>query len=172
MDRVLYARDPNFNQAFRQMSDVISNEPPAVATTGQTLADGQIEILGIGPAKLATGKVDIHVYFRTKAPPQASYKFQLVVWPEPKAPTDPVPTTAARTGLRATADGTFPTERWRAGDLVRERFTLNLPADWQGNLVVGLIAQESQGPKARPTGAAAPGDPTIAILGLLGSSRP
>jgi len=172
MDRVLYARDPNFNQAFRQMSDVISNEPPAVATTGQTLADSQIEILGIGPAKLATGKVDIHVYFRTKTPTQTSYKFQLVVWPEPANPTDPVPPTAVRSGLRATADGAFPTDRWRAGDLVRERFTLTLPADWHGNLVVGLIAQESQGTRARPTGATAPGDPTIAILGVLGSSTP
>lgn len=185
MDRVLYARDANFNQAFRQMSDVLSNEPPAVATTGQTLASGAIEVVGIGPATVHADKNDFHVYFRTAAPTDQSYKFQLVVWPvTPPSPAPPagsaasipapvgVPSTAIRSNLRFTADGAFPTEHWRAGDRVRERFSLTLPADWHGDVVVGLIAQDSHGAKAHWTGETVPGDPTIAILGHLGSSRP
>ncbi|HMG21813.1 MAG TPA: sulfatase-like hydrolase/transferase, partial [Kofleriaceae bacterium] len=68
MDRVMYVRDPQFNQAFRQLSDVVLTAPPApqVAATGQTV-DG-IAILGAGIADgrpaVPGGKLDVHVYFR------------------------------------------------------------------------------------------------------------
>lgn len=171
MDRVLYTRDPLFNQAFRQMSDVISSDPPPVPTTNQTLANGAIEILGIGPAAGKTyqpgAKTDIHVYFRTVLATPLVYRFQLVAWPE-GAPGAAVPATAIRSGQRTTAEGAFATDRWKPGDRVRERFTITIPADWKGErMVVGLTATEVGGQKAVPTGAAAPSDPALAILGTL-----
>jgi choline-sulfatase len=177
MDRVLYTRDPLFNQAFRQMSDVISNDPPPVPTANQTLADGAIEIVGIGPAAGKTyepgAKTDIHVYFRTTRATPAVLRFQLVAYP-PGTPGDPVPATAIRSAQRTTAEGAFATDRWKPGDRVRERFTITIPPDWKADrMVVGLTATEAVSlNKALPTGPAAANDPAVAILGTLPVTLP
>ncbi|MBA3398149.1 MAG: sulfatase-like hydrolase/transferase [Deltaproteobacteria bacterium] len=183
MDRVLYARDPVFNQAYRQMADVILRDPPTppVATTGQTLAGGKLEILGIGPAAgkpLAPGaKTDIHVYFRVIDPVTTTYRFQLTVWPTAVATplTAATPGPIVRSASRATADGAYPTERWRKGDHIRERFSLVLPADWKPEgLTVGLVATDATGTKQPATAAAPANDPKTLVLGVLplGSSAP
>lgn len=175
MDRVLYARDPVFNQAYRQMADVLSDEPAPVPTVDQRLADGAIEVAGIGPAAgtpLAPGaKVDLHVYFRVVRPTQTSFRFQLLAWPRTGSLTDPMPGNALRSPLRATADGAYPTERWRPGEPVRERFTLAIPAGWTApELVVGMVAYATD--KVRATGATPANDPTVAVLGVLPVATP
>lgn len=172
MDRVMYARDPNFNQAYRYLADVIAKEQPAVATTGQTIADGAIEVTGIGPAPekpfLPATTTDVHVYFTAKTATAKNLKFQLVLWPKAAALTDPVPGNANRSNLRATADGVFPTTQWKPGDRIRERFTVTIPGSWQGDTVVGLVVQEAgSNERDKATGAAPGNDPTIAILGVL-----
>ena len=182
MDRVLYARDPLFNQAFRQIADVIvqpgAPAAPAVTTPGHSFAT--IDILGIGPAAgkpLRPGaKTDVHVYFRVRAP-AANHRFQLVVWPsELGAPlASPVPANAARSTLRATADGAYPTERWKAGDTIRERFTITLPADWTApGLGVGLFVVDANGTRVTPAGTTPANEPQMFALGVLplGSSTP
>jgi arylsulfatase A-like enzyme len=181
MDRVLYARDPLFNHSFRQMQDVITNDPAPVSTANQTLADGAIQIVGIGPAAgkaLAPGaKTEVHVYFVARKPMPVQYRFQLVAWPEGQ-PSDPMPATAIRSAYRSTAEGAFGTDRWKVGDHVRERFAIQIPPDWRAErMVVGLIAGDIGGAdKLRPTGPAPSNDPTVAILGILpvqpGSSPP
>jgi hypothetical protein len=183
MDRVLYARDPLFNQAFRQISDVILRDPPKpeVTTTGQTLADGRLEILGIGPAAgkplVPGGKVEVHVYFRVHEPAATAYRFQLTAWPTPPgtAPTAATPGPIARSSSRATAEGAYPSDRWRKGDHIRERFALTLPADWKPEgLTLGLVATDAAGHKVRATGPAPTNDPFTLVLGVLplGSSGP
>jgi hypothetical protein len=183
MDRVLYARDPVFNNSFHQIADVVSNEAPPMTTANQTLAGGAIEILGIGPATGKTyepgAKTDIHVYFRAKTATPSVLRFQLVAWPA-GTPGDPVPANAIRSAHRLTADGNFATDRWKPGDRVRERFAITIPADWKGErMVVGLLTTDAQGTeKALPTGPTASNDPNVAILGTLpvtvppGSSAP
>jgi len=181
MDRVLYARDPLFNHSFRQMQDVITNEPAPIVTTNQSLAGGAIEIVGIGPAAgkpLAPGaKTEVHVYFHAKQTTPVQYRFQLVAWPA-GTPGDPVPPTAIRSAFRTTAEGAFGTDRWRAGDRVRERFAIQIPPDWKADrMVIGLAAGDVQGTdKVRPTGPTPDNDSVIAILGILpvqpGSSQP
>ena len=182
MDRVMFVRDPTFNQAFRQLSDVVlatASAPPEVVTTGQTV-DG-IAIDGIGRAEgqraVPGGKLDVHVYFHVDRPTAAAYRFQLVAWPVDRAATPAAPPAGAvlRSALRTTAGGVFPTDRWKPGDRVRERFPLTLPRDWHGDgLAIGLVAQDAAGQHHAPTGQALPGDPTVAVLGVLplGSSPP
>lgn len=173
MDRVMYARDLKFNQAFRQLADVVLLTPPTpeVTTSGQTI-DG-IEVLGIGvPAgkQLVRGtKVDVHVYFHVTRPTTAIYQFQLSAWPvDSKAPpADPAPDHVYRTPMRATADGAFASDHWKAGDYIRERFSLVIPPDWQGDGVsVGLVTASATG-RVKATGAALTSDPFTAVLGIL-----
>ena len=174
MDRVMYARDPKFNQAFRQVGDVVLPAPPVpqVATQGQAI-DG-IEILGIGTASgtpvVRGAKVDVHVYFHVTRPTAAAYQFQLVAWPvNAQAPTaDPRPDHVYRTAMRLTAEGTFASDHWKAGDNIRERFSLVIPPDWQGDgLALGLVTEGLAGGKVRATGAALASDPFTAVLGVL-----
>jgi len=179
MDRVMYARDPKFNQAFRQVGDVVLAAPPApqVATQGQAIEG--IEILGIGTATgkpiVRGAKVDVHVYFHVTRPTAAAYQFQLVVWPvDPKAPSaDPAPDHVYRTALRPTADGTFASDHWKAGDNIRERFSLFIPPNWQGDgLALGLVTEDPTGGKVKATGTALASDPFTAVLGVLPLETP
>jgi choline-sulfatase len=174
MDRVMYARDPKFNQAFRQVADVLLRAAPMpeVVTQGQTIAG--LDVLGIGVAAstpLVPGaKVDVHVYFHVRQPTSTAYRFLLAAWPvDPNAPTAaPAAGAIARSTLRPTADGAFASDRWRAGDYVRERFTIFLPADWRGDAVaLGLVTVDPVGGKLVPSGVALDGDPTVAVLGRL-----
>jgi hypothetical protein len=172
-----------FNQAFRQLADVVLPSAPApqVATAGQTL-DG-IAIVGAGIADgrpVAPGaRLDVHVYFHVEQPTPAAYRFQLAAWPiDPADPTAaPAPGRIVRSGSRTTAGGAFPTDRWKAGDHVRERFPLTVPADWHGAIGLGLVAEDAAGKLHPPTGEKLASDPTIAVLGTIpadtvGSSPP
>ena len=173
MDRVMYVRDPMFNQAYRQLADVVLPSAPTaqVATAGQTL-DG-ITILGTGIADgrpvTPGARLDVHVYFRVDQPTATSYRFQLAAWPvDPAAPSAaPAPSQIVRTGVRPTAGGAFTTERWKPGDHVRERFPITLPASWHGALGLGLVAEDPAGKAHPPTGEALASDPTIAVLGTI-----
>jgi choline-sulfatase len=174
MDRVMYARDPKFNQAYRQLADVALPAAPApqVTTPGQTIEG--IEVLGIGVEagkQLVRGaKVDVHVYFHVTTPTTTAYRFLLSAWPvDSKAPpADPAPTAIYRTLMRITADGAFASNRWKAGDYLRERFTLVIPPDWQGDgVALGLVTADLMGGKVKATGAALTSDPFTAVLGIL-----
>jgi len=151
-------------------------------------------------------KVDVHVYFHVAQPTATAYRFLLSAWPvdrrrpiagggdpdgsaggagvlprgiDAKAPpADPAPDRIYRTPLRATADGAFASDRWKAGDYIRERFSLAIPADWPmdrqaDGVAIGLVTANPAGGKVKATGAALPGDPYTAVLGILpwGSSQ-
>ena len=177
MDRVLYARDPVFNQAYRRIAQVLLRDPPVpeVAAAGQHLDGGAIEILGAGrdpTTPLAPGaRVDVFVYFRAAAPTAQSFRFQLAAWPSSRgAPLDaPAPATALRSALKVPADGAYPTDRWRQGEYLRERFTFVLPPDWRGDaLSLGLLVTDvTSNARARATGAAPSNDPMMFALGAL-----
>jgi choline-sulfatase len=156
LDRVLYARDPVFNQAYRQIQDALLREPPApeVPVMDKTLG-GTITVLGIGhdPAKpVRPGTTfDVYVYFHVDAPTRASFRFQIAAWPGPLVP-DP-PANATRSSSHATADGAYPSERWRAGEYIRERFTISLPAKFEGDgVALGLYAYANEQKLTIPLG--------------------
>lgn len=178
LERVVYARDPTFNQASKAILGVVLSAPPSpeVAVSGHTLDGGKLEILGIGvaansPRPAPGARVDVEVFFRVKERTSIPYRFQLAAWPVTAPayqPTDAPPATMLRSPMRVTADGFFPSDRWRAGEYIRERFNLTIPADWQGNgLAVALVAHDASGRPAPATGPAPASDPTLAVLGVL-----
>ncbi len=177
LERVMYARDPLFNQAMRQVRDVLLAAPPtpAVTTSGQSLDHGKLEVMGIAiaddrPARPGT-TVDVHVYFAAHEHTAIAYYLMVAAWPVEVAsyrPTDTPPTNMLRSAAHLTADGAFPTNRWRPGEYVRERFTMTLPANWKGDgVAIGLIASDADGHGAPATGAGAASDPTLEVLGVL-----
>ncbi len=175
MSRVMYDRDPLFNQAFRQISDVILPGPttPPVMATGHTI-DGTIEVLGIGPADtkpLVPGaKTELHVYFKTITPATVPYRFQFVVWQaSPGTPlTAALPASAVRSPTRATGAGAYPPTHWKAGEYIRERFPFNVPLDWKDGIAVGLVViHPKTGAKLTATGVAPANDPSVMALGIL-----
>jgi hypothetical protein len=175
MERVMYARDPLFNQAFRQIADVVLTQEPVipVRTEGHVI-DDKIEILGIGTATGAPirpgVKTDVHVYFRVREPTPVPYRFSLVVWPATPATTltDPTDRALPRGPSRPTADGAFAADRWQKGDRIRERFPFVMPADWTHGAVVGLVVTNPKtGERVKPTGATPANDAMIHSLGVL-----
>jgi arylsulfatase A-like enzyme len=164
INRVVNARNPLFNQAFRQIQDVVLSGPPqpVARTTGQRI-DG-IEVLGISWAGIPVpGKpAEVHVYFRVDQPTTKVYRFGIAAWP-----AGTVPTAAARSATRPTADGAFATDQWKAGDHIRERFSFTLPPEWTGEVTIGLVAIDPANTKVMPTGDKPATEPTIAILGSL-----
>jgi hypothetical protein len=171
--RVLHARDPVFNQAYKKLAEIVLTAPPQVAvkTERQTLADGAIEVIGIGSkAPLAPGANDIYVYMHAVRPTQVRYTFALQTWltADPAAPPNaPIAGPTAATPSRPTADGDFASDQWRANDYIREKFTIQIPADWRGALTVALIATDRAGERAHPTGDTPANDPFAAVLGRL-----
>jgi arylsulfatase A-like enzyme len=178
LERVVYARDTKFNQAGKQLTEaVLASAPkPEVTTQGQLLDDGKLEILGISvaeksPRPAPSTRVEIEVYFKVKQRTQVPYRFLLAVWPVTTPawkPTDAAPTTMQRSPMRPTGDGFFPSDRWRAGEYIRDKFAVTIPADWLGNgLAVGLVASEPNGAKSIATGAAPANDANLIVLGVL-----
>ncbi|HEX4416493.1 MAG TPA: sulfatase-like hydrolase/transferase [Kofleriaceae bacterium] len=183
LDRVMYARDPKFNQAYRQIADVTLAAPPApqVVAQGQAILGddaagdaGAIDILGFdvagGPPVVPGAKLQVVVYFHVRAPTAIAYRFLVAAWPVAGVPPTaaPDPMRVARTALRATADGAFTTDHWKAGDYLRDRFSLAIPADWHGeSIAIGLTVASVTGGKRKATGAALDNDPFTAVLGTL-----
>ncbi|HEY5947165.1 MAG TPA: hypothetical protein VIV40_16795, partial [Kofleriaceae bacterium] len=55
-----------------------------------------------------------------------------------------------------------------AGEYIRDKFSVTIPADWLGNgLAVGLVASDPGGEKAVATGAAPANDANLIVLGAL-----
>jgi arylsulfatase A-like enzyme len=144
LERVVFARDPEFNQANEKIKDVLLQAPvaPAVAAD-QWLDNGKLHITGISMDGTPP-KVDLQVFFEVKERTQLAYKFQVSAWGVDLAtwkPTDPVPGNAARSQLRVTGDGWFPSDRWHPGDHVRDRFPVTLPSALAGTgIAVALTA--------------------------------
>ncbi|NVB77552.1 MAG: sulfatase-like hydrolase/transferase, partial [Kofleriaceae bacterium] len=185
IERVVYARDRMFNQASKNMSNLVLASPPTptALSANQTLDDGKITIVGTSYADSTQqptpgARVEVDVFFHVGERTHIPYKFLLAVWPVDTAtykPTDEAPATMARSDFRSTGDGLFASDRWRAGEYIRDKFTFTLPPDWHGNgLAIGLVAKDPAGDKAVATGASPSNDPSLIVLGVLplGGSAP
>ena len=171
--RVMHARDPLFNQAFRQMAEVMLHAAPTphTKTERQTLANDAIEILGVDSnAPLVAGTpADVYVYFHVKQPTQTRYNFAIQVWSaDVQSPlTTQTPSNVTTTPARPTADGAFASDQWRADDYIREKFTVQIPKDWHGAVTIALNAIDKVTGRAKATGDAPVNDPYAIVLGRL-----
>ena len=132
LERVVFARDPDFNQANEKIKDVLLDRARRAAGPDHRAharrRQARDHRLSVDPdAGRAWRQVDFHVYFTVKQRTTIAYKFQLAVWRRARLER-------RRAGERGpqrvtTADGFFPSDRWRVGDHVRERFTVTLPRE-------------------------------------------
>ncbi|MEZ4368199.1 MAG: sulfatase [Kofleriaceae bacterium] len=182
LERVLYTRDAATNQAAAKMAELIVTtrpEPEAATSPAPTLDGGRLAVLGASlaePGKLVKpgDSIDLYVYFEVTQPVTQGLRLGLEVATVDRAgyqPGAPRHGALARAGARLTLDGLFPTDRWRVGEFVRDRFTVKLPRDATGDaLAVTLIVT---GERGKEVGAAGPGASAGRIdLGLVTWPRP
>ncbi len=178
LERVMFSRDPKFNQALAQLHDVLLSGKPApeLPVTGQTLDRGNLEVIGLGladHAKLASEtKADVHVFYTAHSRSEITYRMQLVAWPVDSLDTPlagaTIPSGALRLPPQLTGGGAFTSDRWRPGEFVRDRFTVKVPGTWHGaGVAFGIIAIDPDGKKAIATGATPANEPSTMILGVL-----
>nr|HEX4313295.1 sulfatase-like hydrolase/transferase [Kofleriaceae bacterium] len=156
LERVMYARDSDFNQQIRQMKDaLLGSAAPAPATGARGALDDQIDVLGAsyadGSAAVPGSKLDVFVYMTAHDRESTDFKFSLTAWPTTDATVAPdvaPPVTALHTSPHLTADGALPSSRWRPGEYIRERFTISVPKGWTGTgLAVAVVATDKDAPK-------------------------
>jgi len=147
---------------------------PAAPTTGLVFDDGKLGVLGVdfaNPAKPAKAgdTVPVYVYFEALGAPSRGYKFQVMAWPADVAGFAPA---AAVTGPikspnRATLDGLFASDRWRPGEIVRDKFELKIPPTWTTTgMAIALVVTDEQTKVVLP--GTHPGDDKNAVtLGVL-----
>jgi len=185
LERVMFARDPLYNQAQTKLAGVLLGTRPAPRyPVDGTAVDGErIKILGWEPDPVdATwtpgAKVKVAVFFGVTDRPSGSFKLQLTAWSTETAAFDPrgeIGKKVARSSMRTTAEGYLPTDRWRAGEFIRDTFEFTIPADWVGLPGDGIgLAVQLQGPdgKIEATGQVSSSDSHQAILGVAPLMKP
>ena len=164
LDRVFYSRDAA-SQAQQNRAKFLLDRPPAPEHPVDAAWAGAIRLLGWdgGAAALKPGgDLAVTVYLRSEAATSAHYKLELQV------------VGAAGQVLRhekAPGDGTFPTARWRPGDLVKDTLSVKVPPAWAGTaatveLRLALLDDKRQ-PAAVTGPDAAPAPAVAARLGTL-----
>ncbi len=184
LTRVMFERDPVFNQAIAKSTGVLLASPPAPTfpLAGTTFDGGSIEVVGFeldpkgGPPR-AGAKITLVVYFKVASRPTGAFKLQGQAWLVDGATFDPRAATTrkiARSSQRITADGYLPSDRWNAGEHIRETFTITLPADWANGpgdaLAFGVTMSGASG-KVPVTGVVSASDAALAVLGTVPLTR-
>lgn len=173
LERVYYARDALANQQIYKLREVLLTEKPTPShpVTGVRFDDGRIEVLGFDTDKDAYrpgDKMLVHVYLHVPGErPADDYQLQVEAWlPEPT----PRP---ARSSLRLTAGGVLPTSRWRAGEYIRDTFSVRLPGKWKpGTMTLGLAMSSREKGWQAPTGPTRADAAHVAVLGQVPLTAP
>ncbi len=180
LERVYYARDPETNQAAAKLKDVVLGDKPTPQhlVEGVSFDDGKIEVYGydVGESSYRPGdKISLAVYFHAVERPSDNFKLQVEGWLAPPEGEDAKRLgTPSRSKLRFTADGIFPTGRWRAGEYVRDRFAIRVPPNWRGSdkIQLGLRMTTNNRQPVASTGPHGPGAKSVAVLGEVDYEAP
>jgi arylsulfatase A-like enzyme len=180
LERVYYSRDVASNQAASRLQDVLLTDAPSPTsrTPGMSFDEGRIEVIGFDTDKSAykpSEKIQVDVYFRVKERPSGDFRLQVEAWAEdsrhdPGKARAGAGRRAAQSTLRFTAEGLFPTSRWRPGEHVRDRFQIAIPATWRegDRITLGLRMAGADGnAKLLARGPTRPGDEHLAVLGTV-----
>ncbi|MCB9575369.1 MAG: sulfatase-like hydrolase/transferase, partial [Kofleriaceae bacterium] len=171
LSRVMFERDAVFNQATSKVKDVLLTGPPSprFPVTGTTFDGGRIELIGwdLDPpdATYVPGdKLYAYAYLHVKERPSGTFKLQMLGWLVDQAGFDPhaaMTRQVVRSPQRITAEGYLPSDQWQAGDYLRERFGIIVPASWArepGDGVALGVAMAGSGGKVDAAGAVPAGD--------------
>jgi choline-sulfatase len=185
LERVMFARDPTFNQAIGKVAEVLLDRAPTprFEVPATTVDGGRIEILGwdLDPpdATYRPGdKLYAYVYLAVRDRPSGIFKLQLAGWLADAAsfdPRGPVGTRIARSPSRTTAEGFLPSDRWLPGEHIRERFGIVLPDSWRdapGDVIALGVTLTGPDGKLDVAGQASSSDPAMAVLGTVRLDRP
>ncbi|HTM21171.1 MAG TPA: sulfatase-like hydrolase/transferase [Kofleriaceae bacterium] len=179
MERVFYSRDAESNQAAKALEDVLLTAPPRPAhpTEDVSFDDGRIVVLGwdADRDRYAPGdKLNLALYLEAGQRPSGAFKLQIEAWLEGAAAPGPGPRPEAKSQLRITAKGMFPTSRWRDGEFVRDRFSISLPRTWkEGDRIrFGLRMAAPDGKPVPFKGTARKESPDLAVIGEVGYTPP
>lgn len=178
LERVVYARDAVSNQAIAKLKDNLVAARPSGATevTGVLLDSSKIQVdsYELSVEKPKPGDVvEFSVYFLSKAQTQIDLKFQLEVWLD----DGDNKSRSAKSRLRKTGGGMFPSSRWHPGELIRDRFKITLPPLWKSEaegrkVMIGLRLRATGKDKPTWTGRLKPGSTDLLILGEFPLTNP
>jgi arylsulfatase A-like enzyme len=184
LERVVYSRDATYNQAAEKMAEVLLTAPPtpAAPATGVSFDGGRLAVLGATPktARVKPGdKLEIEVFLEVKDRPSGAFKPQIIAWPVTAAgfaPKAAIPAQISKGTPRLTLDGLFPSDRWRPGELIRERLSVSVPRDWAAvpadAVAYALVMVGAPGTRLEPTGAVPANDKAAAVLGTVALDKP
>ena len=175
LERVVFSRDPVMSQVAARMQKVLLPGPPTpqVAVTGRSFDGGKIEVVGydVTPAGPG-GKVTLAVYLHAVARPSRVFRLGAALWAAPAGLAGDAALTVAmapqqvRVGARVTLDGLLPSDRWHAGEYLREEFQFALPPSWSAaDALVGLVVGTNDGSKPDFAGPQPSSDPSCLSLG-------
>jgi len=175
LERVVFSRDALMSQVATRMQKVLLPGPPTpqVPVAGRSFDGGKVEVIGydLTPAGPG-GKAVLAVYLHAKERPSRVFRLGAALWAAPPgvvgaaAETVAMSPTQIRVGARVTLDGLLPSDRWRAGEYLREEFTLAIPPAWgAADVLVGLVVGTNDGSKPEFIGPQPSSDPSCLTLG-------
>jgi hypothetical protein len=175
LERVYFSRDPLTNQAAGKLADFILTRlpEPKQPSKGIRFDGGAIEVVGIDTDKASytTGdKMKVVVYFHVKDRPSRDFRIQVQGWLADDSPASRA-LPLAQSKLRYTADGLFPSSRWREGEYIRERFQVPIPPTWKSGsaIAIGMHMIADGGVQASVSGPTTrPGADHVVVLGKVG----
>jgi choline-sulfatase len=171
LERVYFNRDFEANQAMLHLQGTLLRERPSPAhpVEGVTLEGGAIELVGydVQGAARPGEEVKVALYFAVHDDPRADYLFQAQAHLEGQR-------TTARSGLRITAGGNFPSSRWRAGEFVRDELVMGIPPRFAGGdtLSLALRVDARDDAEIELTGELLEGREDTIVLGELTLDEP
>ncbi len=168
LDRVYYSRD-DASQAQRVRREYLLLEPPTPKFTADALFAGSVRLLGWEPTRerFEPGQpVEVVAYFRCDAAATASYRIEAEAIGLPSAGA--VPARLSVKQDRVPGDGTFPTDRWRVGEIVKQTFTLRVPPSWRASRIeLGIRLLDEKRQPVPVVGKSAAADGKQALVGEL-----
>lgn len=118
LSRVLYTRDPLFNQATFKLKDTLLMSMPSPQHASEArLDDGRLAVVGFD-VKRGEKDTKIKVYLKVIDTPSAAWRFAISLARQGTA-------NVMRSASRVTLDGFLPSSTWKPGDMIAEAFTVS-----------------------------------------------
>lgn len=117
LERVMYARDERFNQALRKVRDILLAGPPTPQLVTSVEFPGLPGLRVVGASAARRGaELELELFYQVVASPAPDLAVGVRLALPGGAAVEQLP--------RPPGQGVFPVRRWRAGEWIRDRFTM------------------------------------------------